>query len=81
MRAIMNEELVSKQLETNENRLNDHADRIRELEKSKAVTDEKIDNLCKSIEKQTKSINALIGTFASALVGFFFYAVQQGIFK
>lgn len=76
----MNEEYLKKQLETTEDRLNDHAERLRSLEKGIAVTDAKVSSLCESIEKQTKSINALIGTFAIALVGFFIYAIQQGIF-
>ena len=58
----LNDEYISKQLETTEDRLNDHAERIRTLEKGVAVTDAKVDTLCASLEKQTKSINALIGT-------------------
>lgn len=77
----MNEQYVEKQLEITEDRLNDHAERIRNLEKDQAITNTQIDNLCDKIEKQTKSINALIGTFATALLGFFFYCVQQGLFK
>ena len=77
----LNDEYISKQLETTEDRLNDHAERIRTLEKGVAVTDAKVDSLCASLEKQTKSLNALIGTFATALVGFFIYAVEVGVFK
>ena len=76
----INEEYISKQLETTEGRLNDHAERIRTLEKGVAVTDAKVDSLCETLEKQTKSINALIGVFATALVGFFVYAVEVGVF-
>ncbi|MCI5713680.1 MAG: hemolysin XhlA family protein [Lachnospiraceae bacterium] len=77
----MNEEYISKQLETTEDRLNDHAERIRVLEKGVAVTDTKVDSLCETLEKQTKSINALIGVFVTELVGFFIYAVEIGVFK
>lgn len=38
------------------------------------------DNLCEKLEKQTRSIYGLIGMVGTALVSFFFYAVQQGIF-
>jgi hypothetical protein len=77
----MNEQLIIKQLETHDKRLDNHGDRLDALEKSDAVTNVKIDNLCEKLDKQTKSINALIGTLVTALIGFFFYAVQQGIFQ
>jgi len=77
----MNEDLVADKLQTHEKRINNHADRIDTLEKHEAARDVKIDNLCEKLEKQTKSINTLIGTLVSALVGFFFYAIQTGLFK
>ncbi len=77
----MNEEFVTKQLETTEDRLNDHAERIRTLEKGVAVTDQRVDSLCGQLEKTTKSINVLSGTIITALIGFFMYAIQCGVFK
>ena len=76
----MNEELLKETLETHEKRINNHADRLDKLEIHEAARDVKIDNLCDKLEKQTRSIYGLIGIVATALVGFFFYAVQQGIF-
>ena len=75
----MNEELLKEKLETHEKRIN-NADRLDKLEIHEAARDVKIDNLCDKLEKQTRSIYGLIGIVATALVGFFFYAVQQGIF-
>lgn len=77
----MTDELVEKQLETNEIRLNDHAERIRILEKGVAVTDSRVDSLCEALEKTNKSLNLMTGTLATALVGFFFYMIQTGLFK
>lgn len=77
----LNEEYVTKQLETTEDRLNDHAERLRTLEKGAAVTSTRLENLCDMIEKQTKSINALVGVFITALIGFFIYCVEVGIFN
>lgn len=77
----MNEELITKQLETHERRISNHGDRLDCIEKREAARDVKIDNLCEKLEKQTKSINTLVGTIMTALVGFFFYAVQSGLFK
>lgn len=76
----MNEELLKEKLDTHERRINNHAERLDKLEIHEAARDVKIDNLCDKLEKQTRSIYGLIGTVATALVGFFFYAVQQGIF-
>lgn len=77
----MNDELIKHQLGTHEKRLNNHSERLDELEKGRAATDVKMDNLCEKLEAQTKSINWLIGIMASSLIGFFFYVIQQGIFK
>lgn len=77
----MDSEYFEKQSDEHESRINDHEKRIRDLEKAQAVTNSQIQNLCDKIEKQTKSINALIGTFATALVGFFFYCIEAGLFK
>lgn len=76
----ISEEYISKQLETAEERLNDHAERIRVLEKGVAVTDAKVNSLCERLEKQTKSINTLAGSIITALIGFFVYAVEVGVF-
>lgn len=77
----MNEEFINKQLDTHERRLNSHSKKIDSLEKSDVATRVKIDNLCEKLDKQTKSINYLTTTLLGALVSFFFYAVQQGLFK
>lgn len=76
----MNEELLKEKLDTHEKRINNHADRLDKLEIHEAARDVKIDNLCDKLEKQTRSIYGLIDMVATSLIGFFFYAVQQGIF-
>ncbi|WP_346888347.1 hemolysin XhlA family protein [Clostridium sp. UBA1056] len=77
----MNNELVEHQLKVHDERLNNHGERIDELERGRATTDVRMDNLCEKLGAQTKSINWLIGLMASGLLGFFFYAVQNNIFK
>jgi hypothetical protein len=77
----MNEELFVRRVETCEKRIDNHGDRIDELEKHEAVRDVKIDNLCKKLEDQTKAIYWLIGLGATSLLGFFFYVVQSNILK
>lgn len=77
----MEEKYIEEKLDTAESRLNDHAERIRILEKSQAVTDSRIADLCKTIERQTRGINALSGAIVSALIGFFIFALEQGLFQ
>jgi hypothetical protein len=77
----MNEELFENRVCTCEKRLDKHGDRLDELEKREAARDVKIDNLCEKLENQTKAIYWLIGLGATSLLGFFFYVVQQSIFK
>lgn len=76
----MNEEKVEHILDVHDKRLNDHSGRLDTLEKSESAMTERVKNLCEKIESQTKTLNALIGVMAAGLVGFFFYAVQAGIF-
>ena len=76
----MNEELIIDKINTHEIRINNHADRLEKLGLHEAARDVKIDNLCEKLEKQIRSIYGLIGMVGTALVSFFFYAVQQGIF-
>lgn len=77
----MNNELLEHKISVHDTRINDHSKRIDELEKNAAARDVKIDNLCEKLEAQTKSINWLIGILVTSLAGFFFYAIQTGIFK
>ncbi|WP_346920111.1 hemolysin XhlA family protein [Clostridium sp. UBA7339] len=77
----MNDELIKHKLEIHEKRINNHSERIDELERGRAATDVKMDNLCEKLEAQTKSINWLIGLMATSLLGFFFYAIQTNLFK
>jgi len=80
-RCNMNDELRDHKIEVHEKRINNHSERIDELEKGRAATDVKMDNLCEKLEAQTKSINWLIGLMATSLLGFFFYEIQRNIFK
>ncbi|KEZ88079.1 membrane protein [Clostridium sulfidigenes] len=77
----MNDELIKHKLEVHEKRINNHSERIDELEKGRAATDVKMDNLCEKLAAQTKSMNWLIGLMATSLLGFFLYAIQNNIFK
>lgn len=76
----MNEELVKHKVDTHETRINDHSKRIDKLEQNQAKFEIQIQNLILSLNSLTSVLKWLIGLGASALVGFFFYAIQNNIF-
>lgn len=76
----MNEELVMKELDTHERRLNNHSERIDKLEQSNAELKVHIQNLCSNLESLTSAIKYLVGLVVGSLLGFFFYAIQNNLF-
>jgi hypothetical protein len=77
----MNEEVKEHILDVHEKRINNHSDRIDKLEQHQCEFKVQIQNLVKSIEGLTTSIKWALGLFAGSFVGFFFYAVQNYLFK
>lgn len=77
----MTEEVIDKQITEHEDRLNDHAERLREIEKTQAVLNNQVLQLCKSLDATNSTMKALIVAIATSLAGFFIYAIQAGIFK
>lgn len=76
----MNEEMLENEVKEHETRINDHAERLREIEKTSAVLTARIEQLCKSLDGTNAAIKWLIGTIAATLISFFVYAVQVGAF-
>ncbi|MEF9991322.1 MAG: hemolysin XhlA family protein [Peptostreptococcaceae bacterium] len=77
----MNEEVKEHMIENHDKRLNNHGDRLDKLEQQQCEFKVQIQNLVKSIEGLTTSIKWALGLFAGSFVGFFFYAVQNHLFK
>lgn len=77
----MNDELNNHILEVHDKRLNDHASRLDKLEQGQVEFRIQIQNLCKSIESLTGVLKWALGLFAGSLVGFFFWAIQNNLFK
>lgn len=77
----MDEELIKHRMDVADTRLNDHSKRLDRLEIAQAEANTMIKSLCEKLENQTKAIYWLIGLGATGLLGFFFYAIQQSIFK
>jgi len=63
--------------ERTENRLNDHAKRIRYLENSDARQTVIIEELCKKMDNLISWIKALLITYATGLGGFIIWYIQS----
>lgn len=77
----MNEELLEDKVKTHEQRINAHSDRLDKLENTQAEMTVKLDNLCSTIDKLAINLNKLTYAIITALVSFFFYAIQNNLFK
>ena len=79
---------ISKELDNQKARLNEHAERIKELEQLDVGRSKDIENLCRSIQALNERIDGVIsqnkwflGILIVQLLGFFFYAIEKGLFK
>jgi len=72
---------IDKQLEVHDRRLNDHAKRLDLLSEDSREYKIQIQNLCKDIGNLITTLRWFMGLMVGAFVSFFFYAVQQGLFK
>lgn len=77
----MNEDLLKHRIETFEKRINNHSDRIDKIEQNQAEVKVQIENLIKSIEGLINTMKWSLGFMMSGVIGFFFYAVQNHLFK
>lgn len=77
----MNEELVKDKLETHDKRLNNHGERLDKLEQDGRELKTELKNLCENLKSLTNMMKWFVTTLGGALIGFFFYAVQSGIFN
>lgn len=72
---------IDKKFETTEKRLNNHGDRIDKLEQNSVRLEERLDNLIKQLAQLNTMLRWFIGLMIGSFVAFFFYAVQQNIFR
>lgn len=77
----MNDELVKHQIEVHDRRLNDHSKRLDKLEQNDVELRTEIKNLCDNIKQLTTIMKWFITAILGAFISFFFYAVQNNIFK
>lgn len=72
---------IDKKFETTEKRLNNHGDRIDKLEQNSVRLEERLDNLIKQLAQLNTMLRWFIRLMIGAFISFFFYAVQQNIFR
>jgi chromosome segregation ATPase len=68
-------------LNDHEIRLNKHGQRLDNLEQESAELKTDIKHLCEDLKDLTSVLRWFIGVIISALLGFFFFAIQNNIFK
>lgn len=72
---------INERLNNVDNRLNNHGERIDRLEQKQSEFTVEIKNLCDNLKSLTATMKWFVGLLGGSFVGFFFYAVQQNIFK
>ena len=64
-----------------EKRLNSHSERLDKIEYTNGRLEERLDGLIKQLGNLNTTLKWFIGLLVGSFVAFFFYAVQQGLFK
>lgn len=72
---------IDEKLELHERRLNNHSERLDRLELTNGRLEERLNSLITQLENLNKTMKWFITALVGAFISFFFYAIQQGIFK
>lgn len=72
---------IDEKLELAERRLNDHSQRLDRIEQVNSKLEERLDGLINQLSSLNTTMRWFIGLIVGAFASFFFYAIQQGIFK
>mgnify|MGYP000111710219 CR=1 FL=1 len=72
---------IDEKLESHERRLDIQSERLDRIELASGRLEERINNLIAQLENLNKTIKWFITALVGAFISFFFYAVQQGLFK
>lgn len=72
---------IDERLVSQERRLDDHDERIDQLEQHKSKVEATILFLCEKIDGLVKTLKWFVGLIVGALVTFFIYAAQKGLIK
>ena len=72
---------IEEKFNRHEKWLGEHEGKLDVLNRNDARNSQALEDLASKIGGQTKAIWGLVSIFATALVGFFFYAVQAKLLK
>ena len=72
---------IDEKLESHERRLNNHSERLDRIELASSRLEERLNSLITQLENLNKTMKWFITVIVGAFISFFFYVVQQGIFK
>ena len=72
---------IDYRLDVHEKRLNSHSERLDRIELANGRLEERLNNLILQLENLNKTMKWFITALIGAFISFFFYAVQQGLFK
>ena len=77
----MNHEIIEMKITEHDEKISELDKRMDENERENAEFRIRIENLCKDIQSLTVTMKWFITALVGAFISFFFYAVQQGLFK
>lgn len=72
---------INYRLDVAEKRLDSHGERLDRIELANGRLEERLNNLISQLEQLNKTMKWFITAIVGAFISFFFYAVQQGLFK
>jgi predicted nuclease with TOPRIM domain len=72
---------INYRLDVTEKRLNSHSERLDKIELVNSRLEERLNSLITQLENLNKTMKWFIGLLIGSFVAFFFYAVQQGLFR
>lgn len=72
---------LDEKIEIHERRINNHSERLDRIELVNGRLEERLDNLIKQLAQLNSTIKWFITALVGAFISFFFYAVQNGLFK
>jgi predicted nuclease with TOPRIM domain len=72
---------IDEKLDVAERRLNNHSERIDKIEQVNSRMEERLNGLIDQLGTLNTTLKWFIGLIVGAFVSFFFYAVQNNLFK
>lgn len=72
---------IDEKFDVQERRLNNHSERLDRMEIFSSKLEERLDGLINQLGQLNTTMRWFIGLLVGAFVSFFFYAIQQRLFK